>query len=83
MLDNTVVVWMNELGLGPINNHSRLDQHVLLAGGGNAGLKLGHYVNLGGVGYHHLLLTLVHALGHTEVTRFGEEGTIVLPDFFA
>jgi hypothetical protein len=83
LLDNTVVVWVNELGLGPFNHHSRVDVHVVLAGGKNAGLAQGRFRNLGDADYQNFLLSLTHLLGETDVTTFGDHGTTVLDGLFA
>jgi hypothetical protein len=47
---------------------------------GDAGgfFKPGRVVDLGGTSYHNLLLTLVHAMGYTDVTKVGASGTTVL-----
>jgi hypothetical protein len=83
LLDNTVVVWVNELGLGPWNSHARSDQHVVLAGGKNAGLRNGAFLNLGGTDYQHFLFTLTQLMGQTQITKFGHHGSQVISQLFA
>ena len=83
LLDNTVVVWVNELGLGEFNHHSRTDVHVTLAGGKNAGLRNGAFLDLGGVDYQHFLFTLAHLLGQTGVTKVGHHGSQIISQLFA
>lgn len=83
LLDHTVVVWVNELGLGDFNHHSRSNQHVLLAGGARAGLRNGAYFDLGGVDYQHFLFSLTQLLGATDLDRFGHHGTDRIDALFA
>ena len=75
LLDNTVVIWVNELGLGPFNHHSRSDVHVVIAGGKNVGFKNGVYLDVGGVDYQHLLYTLATVVGGVTIPKFGHHGS--------
>jgi hypothetical protein len=68
LLDQTTIVWTNELGEG--NSHSRNDIPWVLVGGG-LGFTTGRSLSFPGVPHNRLLLTLAHALGHTELVRFG------------
>jgi hypothetical protein len=47
---------------------------------GSAGgfFKPGRVVELGGTSYHNVLMTLVHAMGYTDVAHVGAKGTTVL-----
>jgi len=72
LLDHTTILWTNELGEG--NSHSHADIPWVLVGGG-LGFTMGRAVHCGGVPHNRLLLSLAHALGHTELARFGN------PDF--
>jgi hypothetical protein len=83
LLDNTVVVWVNELGLGSFNHHSRSDCHVVLAGGASAGLRNGAFLDLGGTDWQHFLFTLTRVMGQTENTTFGHHGDQVISQLFA
>lgn len=83
LLDSSVVVWVNELGLGAFNHHSRVDVHVVLAGGKNAGLAQGRFRHLGDADYQHFLFTLTHLLGETDVATFGDHGSTLLEGLFA
>lgn len=83
LLDNTVVVWLNEFGLGPFNHHSRADVPVVLAGGANAGMANGRYREVDGMDYHHFLYSLTHLLGATETTSFGDRGDQLVMQLFA
>ncbi|NLT72117.1 MAG: DUF1552 domain-containing protein [Verrucomicrobiaceae bacterium] len=68
MLDNTLVVWLNELGKG--NNHTLKDIPFVLVGGKAHGIKSGRALHLSGVPHNRLWLTLAQSMGH-EITRFG------------
>jgi len=78
LLDSTVVVWFNELGLGGANNHGRDDVPVVIAGGSRAGFKNNQYLNLGGVQYQHFLYTLARVVSGADISRFGDAGTTLL-----
>lgn len=74
MLDNTVVMWINELGEG--NSHTRNNVPVVLAGKCGGYFKTGRYMNFKnlarGTSHTDLLLTLAHACGVTGMRSFGE-----------
>lgn len=72
VLDNTLVFWTNEIGLHDFS-HSRADMGVVLAGA-TSRLRSGRFVDLTGFRYQDLLLTLAHAMGHPELTSFGDHG---------
>jgi len=69
LLDNTTLIWTNELGKG--NSHTLSDIPFVLVGGG-LGFRTGRSVKFGGKGVPHnrLLLSLAHAFGH-RIERFG------------
>jgi hypothetical protein len=69
MLDNTLLVWTNELGKG--NSHT-LDNIPLIMVGGGAGFKMGRALKVEKVAHNRLWLTLAHALGHQELKTFGK-----------
>ncbi|MBI4607267.1 MAG: DUF1552 domain-containing protein [Planctomycetes bacterium] len=73
LLDNTLVVWTNELGKG--NSHTLNDIPFVLVGGG-LGFRTGRSLKLKGVPHNRLLLSLAHGFGH-RLERFGN------PDFSA
>lgn len=93
LLDNTVLVWASELGLealpGPDSDrivqggHSRRDLPLIIAGGANAGLSLGRYVDFGDTAYQHFLYSLTQLFGHHDVERFGIDGTQMLDGLLA
>src|SRR5690606_23290928 len=77
VLDNTLIVWANELGVGNAHTHSNIP--FLLAGGTNSMLRMGRFVqypeetNHGG-----LLVALLHAMG-VEADGFGHPDYAVGP----
>lgn len=68
LLDNTMVLWVNELSRG--NNHSLDDLPFVLAGGSNF-LRTGRYLQYDGVSHNDLLLEILRALG-VEADTFGD-----------
>ncbi|MFO0800870.1 MAG: DUF1552 domain-containing protein [Gemmataceae bacterium] len=67
MLDNTVIVWTNELGKG--NSHT-LDNIPFLLVGGGLDFKTGRSLKFPRVAHNRLLMALAHGFGH-RVERFG------------
>lgn len=72
MLDNTVVVWLNELGKG--NNHTLHNiPFVTIGGEKSTGFKTGRMLKLPKETPHNRLwLSIAHSMGH-EITTFGNE----------
>ena len=68
MLDSTVLLWGNELGIG--NNHSYMNIPWVLAGGGGY-FKMGRYLQYQNQPHNNLLVSLCHAMGLGDVTTFG------------
>lgn len=73
MLDNTTLVWTNELGKG--NSHTRDNIPFVMVGGG-LGFKMGQALDFGKVPHNRLLLNFCEAMGYPEKS-FGN------PDFCA
>lgn len=71
MLDNTTIVWTNELGKG--NSHTLNNIPFVLVGGG-LGFKMGRSLKYKDAHHNRLLLSFAHAFGH-RIDRFGN------PDF--
>ncbi|TLD71580.1 DUF1552 domain-containing protein [Phragmitibacter flavus] len=69
MLDNTLIVWTNELGKG--NSHTLENIPIVMIGGG-AGFKMGRALDLGQTPHNRLWLTLAHAMGHRDLKTFGK-----------
>lgn len=71
MLDNTTIVWTNELGKG--NSHTRNNIPFVLVGGG-LGWKMGRALDYKNATHNRLLMSFCEAMGH-PVESFGN------PDF--
>lgn len=71
LLDNTTIIWTNELGKG--NSHT-LDNIPFVLVGGGLDFRMGRSVKMGRVSHNRLLLSLAHSFGH-QITTFGN------PDF--
>lgn len=69
MLDNTTIIWTNELGKG--NSHSHDDIPFILIGGG-LGFKTGVAHQFDHLAHNRLWLTLAHAIGH-RIPTFGNK----------
>lgn len=68
LLDNTQIVWLNELGKG--NSHT-LDNIPFLLVGRGAGFRTGRALQLDGVAHNRLWLAIAHGLGHRDLKTFG------------
>jgi len=82
MLDNTLIVWTNELGKG--NSHT-LDNIpcVMIGGEKTFGYKMGRSIKLDKQPHNRFLLNLAHSFGHSDLKTFGKadlcaEGPLVL-----
>ena len=78
LLDNTLIVWTNELGKG--NSHT-LDNTPFVLVGGGLDFRMGRSVKLPKLPHNRLLLSLAHGMGH-PLKRFGNPdycGDGVLP----
>ena len=71
LLDNTLIVWTNELGKG--NSHT-LDNIPFVLVGGGLDFQMGRYTNFKKVAHNRLLMSLAQGFGH-ELRSFGN------PDF--
>lgn len=71
MLDNTLIVWTNELGKG--NSHT-LDNIpcVMIGGEKTFGYKMDRSVKLDKQPHNRLLLSLAHSFGHSGLKTFGK-----------
>jgi hypothetical protein len=77
LLDNTLVLYSSEISDG--NRHNHDDLPVLLAGGTNLGVSSGQHIRFDKSPIASLFLSLIHAMGATNVTKFGDDGTTPLP----
>jgi Protein of unknown function (DUF1552) len=75
VLDHTLIVWANELSEGSTHSH---DNIPFLVAGGSHGLRLGRYLDFGGVSHGGLLTTLGRSMG-LEVERFGSPNVASAP----
>ena len=71
LLDNTLIVWTNELGKG--NSHT-LDNIPFVLVGNGLGFRMGRSLKFKKVPHNRLLLSLAHGFGH-HIETFGN------PDF--
>jgi hypothetical protein len=79
LLDNTLLVWTNELGKG--NSHT-LDNIPFVLVGNGLGFKMGRAVKYPKLPHNRLLLALAHGFGH-RIEKFGNPnycGAGVLPN---
>ncbi|HKA06394.1 MAG TPA: DUF1552 domain-containing protein [Gemmataceae bacterium] len=67
LLDNTTVVWTNELGKGSSHTHDNIP--FVLVGNG-LDFKMGQSLKLPKVPHNRLLLSMAHAFGH-KIEKFG------------
>jgi len=67
LLDNTLIVWTNELGKG--NSHTLDDIPFVLLGGG-LDFKMGQAMKFKKVPHNRLLLSFAHGFGH-RIEKFG------------
>ena len=67
LLDNTLIVWTNELGKG--NSHTLNDIPFVLVGGG-LDFRTGRSIKYRRAPHNRLLLSLAHGFGH-RIERFG------------
>jgi hypothetical protein len=67
LLDNTIIVWTNELGKG--NSHTHDDIPFVLVGGG-LDYKMGRSIHHDRVPHNRLLMSLAHGIGN-HVESFG------------
>lgn len=70
MLDNTLVVWGNELSRG--NSHGNHPVPFVLAGGAGGRIQPGRYLTYDREPHNRLLVSICHALGLQGETTFGD-----------
>ncbi|HXI56829.1 MAG TPA: DUF1552 domain-containing protein [Polyangia bacterium] len=68
ILDNTLVLWGNELGVG--NTHTYKDIPWMICDGSGY-FKTGRYLQYKDQNHNNLLISLLHAMGFDDVTQFG------------
>ena len=67
LLDNTLIVWTNELGKG--NSHT-LDNIPFVLLGNGCNFKMGRFVKLEKAAHNRLWISIAHAMGH-PISTFG------------
>lgn len=67
LLDNTTIIWTNELGKG--NSHTPDNVPFVLVGGG-LDFKMGRSLKLPKIAHNRLLLSIAHGMGH-PLEKFG------------
>ncbi len=67
LLDNTLIIWTNELGQG--NSHT-LDNIPFVMVGNGLGFQMGRSLRYPKVAHNRLLISLANGMGH-KITRFG------------
>jgi hypothetical protein len=74
LLDDSVVLWTNDLANGPPHSYSNVPQ--VLAGGAAGYLKTGQYIDAGNVTHNKLLNTIINAVGirNTDGTLYDSFG---------
>jgi hypothetical protein len=80
MLDNTLVVWGNELADG--YSHAQQPIPLVLAGKAGGVLQTGRYIDYGESRHNRLLVSICNLMGLPEVTSFGtlDDGSGPLSD---
>jgi len=77
MIDNTLLLWGNELGVG--NSHTYKDIPWLLAGGAGGYFKMGRYMQFQDQPHNNLLVSVCNAMGFDDVKTFGIPGVCTGP----
>jgi hypothetical protein len=70
VLDNTLIVWGNELSRG--NSHGNEPVPFVLLGGASGALEMGRFLQYDGTRHNRLLVSICHAMGLTEQQTFGD-----------
>jgi hypothetical protein len=70
MLDNSLLLWGNELGKG--NTHTYKDIPWMLAGGVGGSMRMGRYLQYGGQPHNNMLVSIANAFGYADVKTFGD-----------
>jgi len=69
LLDNSLVLWGNEIGEG--GSHTHEDIPWVLVGDAGGFFRSGQAFDLGGQPHNNLLLSILHAYGYADETSFG------------
>jgi hypothetical protein len=79
LLDNTMVIWGSEIGIGWTHDISNVP--FVVAGGGARGVRVGRYLRPSGMTHNRLLVSAAQYMGLNDVTSYGtaDEGSGPLP----
>ena len=69
MLDNTLVLWVNELARGNAHSHDKMP--YVLAGGAAGALRTGRFLTYKGTPHNNLLVSCMNLMG-VPGTTFGD-----------
>jgi hypothetical protein len=69
MLDNSLVLWGNEIGEGASHTHENIPW--VIAGSAGGYLATGRALEFDGVPHNNLLLSVLHAFGMQDQQSFG------------
>jgi len=69
MLDNTLLVWTNELGKGNSHTHENIPMVLL---GGAPGIRMGRSLRFEKAPHNRLWLSIAQAMGHSGLNTFGQ-----------
>lgn len=69
VLDNTLIVWGNELSRG--NSHGNRPIPFVMLGGAGGRLQMGRYLQYDNVRHNRMLVSICHAMGLDGQTTFG------------
>ncbi len=69
LLDNTLIVWVNELGRG--NAHDRRNMPFVLLGDAQGHFQTGRYLSYAGDSHNNLLVSIANAMG-VDIDTYGE-----------
>jgi hypothetical protein len=77
MLENSLLLWGNELGAG--NTHTYKDIPWVLAGQAGGDLSTGRFLQYGDLPHNNLLVSVCQLMGMPEVDTFGIPGVCTGP----
>jgi Protein of unknown function (DUF1552) len=77
MLDNSLILWGNELGVG--NTHDYRNIPWVVAGGAGGAIKSGRFLQYPNVPHNNLLVSVCNAMGFADVATFGIPGVCTGP----
>jgi hypothetical protein len=69
ILDNTLLIWVNELARGNVHSHDNMP--YLLAGGAGGALRTGRFLTYNRVSHNNLLVSCMNLMG-VAGTTFGD-----------